>query len=140
MMPRICFDQGRINWCVGRKPHVSIGHRRPQCCRPHAFPLVRVHPDTGERALLLGHFVRRILGVSVSDSRYLFDLFQSHVTRLENTVRWHWAPGDIVMWDNRATQHYAIDDYADLPRKMHRVTVSGGRAVSVTGEHSHARS
>jgi alkyl sulfatase len=101
-------------------------------------PLVRVHPETGERALLLGHFVRRILGVSVSDSRYLFDLFQAHVTRLENTVRWHWAPGDIAMWDNRATQHYAIDDYADLPRKMHRVTVSGGLTVSVTGEHSRA--
>jgi alkyl sulfatase len=101
-------------------------------------PLVRVHPETGERTLLLGHFVRRILGVSVSDSRYLFDLFQAHVTRLENTVRWHWAPGDIAMWDNRATQHYAIDDYADLPRKMHRVTISGGLAVSATGEHSRA--
>jgi alpha-ketoglutarate-dependent sulfate ester dioxygenase len=76
--------------------------------------------------------------VSVSDSRYLFDLFQAHVTRLENTVRWHWAPGDIAMWDNRATQHYAIDDYADLPRKMHRVTISGALAVSATGEHSRA--
>jgi taurine dioxygenase len=42
------------------------------------------------------------------------------------------------MWDNRATQHYAIDDYADLPRKMHRVTVSGSLVVSVTGEHSRA--
>jgi taurine dioxygenase len=68
----------------------------------------------------------------------LFDLLQAHVTRLENTVRWHWAPGDIAMWDNRATQHYAIDDYADLPRKMHRVTVSGGLVVSVAGEHSRA--
>jgi alpha-ketoglutarate-dependent sulfate ester dioxygenase len=101
-------------------------------------PLVRVHPETGERSLLLGHFVRRLLGVSASDSRYLFDLFQAHVTRLENTVRWHWAPGDLAMWDNRATQHYAIDDYADLPRKMHRVTISGGAAVSVAGERSRA--
>ncbi|HET6191325.1 MAG TPA: TauD/TfdA family dioxygenase, partial [Trebonia sp.] len=82
-------------------------------------PVVRVHPETGERSLLLGQFVRRLLDVSASDSRYLFDLFQQHVTRLENTVRWRWAPGDLAMWDNRATQHYAIDDYADLPRTMH---------------------
>ena len=101
-------------------------------------PVVRVHPETGERSLLLGQFVRRILGVSASDSRYLFDLFQQHVTRLENTVRWRWAPGDVAMWDNRGTQHYAIDDYAGLPRRMHRVTVAGDLAVSVSGETSRA--
>jgi alpha-ketoglutarate-dependent sulfate ester dioxygenase len=60
------------------------------------------------------------------------------VTRLENTVRWHWSPGDVAMWDNRASQHYAIDDYGDLPRKMHRITIAGDRAVSVTGETSRA--
>jgi taurine dioxygenase len=101
-------------------------------------PVVRVHPETGERSLLLGQFVRRLLGVSASDSRYLFDLFQQHVTRLENTVRWRWAPGDLAMWDNRATQHYAIDDYADLPRTMHRVTVAGDLAVGVDGSVSRA--
>ncbi|MGH3214930.1 MAG: TauD/TfdA dioxygenase family protein [Trebonia sp.] len=101
-------------------------------------PVVRVHPETGERSLLLGQFVRRLLGVSASDSRDLFDLFQQHVTRLENTVRWRWAPGDLAMWDNRATQHYAIDDYADLPRTMHRVTVAGDLAVGVDGSASRA--
>jgi alkyl sulfatase len=101
-------------------------------------PVVRVHPETGERSLLLGQFVRRILGVSAADSRYLFDLFQQHVTRLENTVRWRWTPGDLAVWDNRATQHYAIDDYGDLPRRMHRVTVSGDLAVGVDGEVSRA--
>lgn len=60
-------------------------------------PVVRVHPETGERALLLGQFVKRILGVSGSDSRYLLELFQRHVTRLENTVRWRWAPGDVAV-------------------------------------------
>jgi alkyl sulfatase len=101
-------------------------------------PVVRVHPETGERSLLLGQFVRRLLGVSASDSRYLFDLFQQHVTRLENTVRWRWAPGDLAMWDNRATQHYAIDDYADLPRTMHRATVAGDLAAGVDGSVSRA--
>ena len=96
-------------------------------------PVVRVHPETGERTLLLGQFVQEILGVSGSDSRYLFDLFQRHVTRLENTVRWHWTPGDVAIWDNRATQHYAIDDYGDLPRRMHRITVAGDIPVGVDG-------
>jgi alpha-ketoglutarate-dependent sulfate ester dioxygenase len=102
-------------------------------------PVVRIHPETGERALLLGQFVRQILGVSPSDSRSLFELFQRHVTRLENTVRWHWTPGDLAIWDNRGTQHYAIDDYGDLPRRMHRVTVAGVVPVSVDGRHSVAR-
>ena len=103
-------------------------------------PVVRVHPETGERALLLGQFVRNILGVSAADSRHLFDLFQRHVTRLENTVRWRWSPGDLAIWDNRATQHYAIDDYGDLPRRMHRVTVAGDVPVGVDGRRSVARS
>ncbi len=101
-------------------------------------PVVRVHPETGERSLLLGQFVRHILGVSASDSRYLFELFQRHVTRLENTVRWRWAPGDLAIWDNRVTQHYAIDDYGDLPRQMHRITVAGEVPVGVDGRPSAA--
>jgi alpha-ketoglutarate-dependent sulfate ester dioxygenase len=101
-------------------------------------PVVRVHPETGERSLLLGQFVKRILGVTPTDSQHLFALFQQHVTRLENTVRWHWAPGDLAIWDNRATQHYAIDDYADLPRVMHRVTISGDLAVATDGRTSRA--
>jgi alpha-ketoglutarate-dependent sulfate ester dioxygenase len=83
---------------------------------------VHVHPETGERHLLLGHFVKRIAGLNRSDSDHLFALLQSHVTRLENTVRWHWAAGDVALWDNRATQHYALDDYGDARRVMHRVT------------------
>jgi taurine dioxygenase len=102
-------------------------------------PVVRVHPVTGERTLLLGQFARQILGVSAADSRYLFDMLQRHITRLENTVRWRWAPGDLAVWDNRATQHYAIDDYGDLPRRMHRVTVAGEVPVSVDGRLSVAR-
>src|SRR5487761_1125446 len=102
-------------------------------------PVVRVRPVTGERALLLGQFVRHILGVLSADARYLFELFQRHVTRLENTVRWQWAPGDLAVWDNRATQHYAIDDYGDLPRRMHRVTVAGDVPVSTDGRRSVAR-
>jgi Taurine catabolism dioxygenase TauD, TfdA family len=51
-------------------------------------------------------------------------------------VRWRWAPGDLAIWDNRATQHYAIDDYGDLPRRMHRITVAGDVPVGVGGRLS----
>lgn len=102
-------------------------------------PVVRVHPETGERSLLLGHFVQRFLGLPRSDSDHLFELFQSHVTRLENTVRWRWAPGDVAIWDNRATQHYAVDDYGDLGREVRRVTVGGETPVGVDGDRSVAR-
>lgn len=99
-------------------------------------PLVRVHPETGERSLILGHFVKRFVGVGSADSRHLFDIFQSHIVRHENTVRWRWAPGDVAMWDNRATQHRAVDDYGDQPRIVGRVTLRGEVPVSVDARSS----
>lgn len=104
-----------------------------------AHPVVRVHPETGRRALLLGGFAQRILGLSSADSNDLLQLFSRHVQRLENTVRWHWAPGDVVIWDNRSTQHYAVADYDGQPRQVRRVTVAGDVPVSVEGRRSTAR-
>src|SRR5205807_7820345 len=76
-------------------------------------PVVRVHPETGERALLLGHFVKKLVGLSGTESQAVFQLLQARVTQLENTVRWAWKPGDVAIWDNRATQHYGAADYDD---------------------------
>jgi len=101
-------------------------------------PLVHVHPETGERSLILGHFVRKILGVDSEDSAHLFAIFQKHATRLENIVRWRWTPGDVAIWDNRATQHRAIDDN-DEPRVVRRVSLVGERPISVDGRRSIAR-
>lgn len=102
-------------------------------------PVVRVHPETGERALLLGAFVKHLVGFPSADSMTLFQLLQNRITTLENTVRWQWAPGDVAMWDNRATQHYALADYDDQPRRMRRVTVAGDVPVSVDGVRSTMR-
>jgi alpha-ketoglutarate-dependent taurine dioxygenase len=102
-------------------------------------PVVRIHPETGERALVLGHFIKRFVGLSTTDSNDLFGLFQRHVTRLENTVRWNWRPGDIAIWDNRSTQHYAVDDYDDHPRLLHRITLAGDVPNSVDGRSSIVR-
>ena len=99
-------------------------------------PVVRVHPVSGEKHLLLGHFVKRIKGYSKADSDHLFNLLQSHVTRLENTVRWRWQAGDVAIWDNRATQHYAVDDYGTQGRVVRRVTLQGDVPVGVQGQRS----
>jgi taurine dioxygenase len=102
-------------------------------------PLVRVHPDTGERTLVLGHFVKRFVGLSSHDSQRLFEIYQNHIVRLEHTVRWRWQEGDVAIWDNRATQHYAIADFGEQARVMRRVTVHGDVPVSVDGRRSIAR-
>jgi alpha-ketoglutarate-dependent sulfate ester dioxygenase len=102
-------------------------------------PVVRIHPETGQPTLLLGHFVRSFSGLSTQDSADLFALLQRHVTRLENTVRWTWRDGDIAIWDNRATQHYAVADYDDRPRLLHRVTIAGDLPVGINGDSSVVR-
>jgi taurine dioxygenase len=99
-------------------------------------PVVRVHPETGERTLVLGHFVRKIIGLNASDSAHVIAMLQDHITRPENTVRWRWRAGDVAMWDNRATQHRAIDDYGDQPRIVRRVTIDGDVPQSVDGRRS----
>jgi alpha-ketoglutarate-dependent sulfate ester dioxygenase len=102
-------------------------------------PVVQVHPLTGERAIILGYFVRKLLGVSSADSGHLFAMLQDHVTRLENTVRWRWQAGDVVIWDNRVTQHKAIDDYGNQPRIVRRVTIDGPVSVGIDGRHGKRR-
>lgn len=99
-------------------------------------PVVRVHPETGERSLLLGNFVQRIQGLTGRDSRVLQDLFQAHIESPENTVRRQWRTGDVAIWDNRATQHYGVDDSDDHERTLRRVTVDGDVPVGPDGEPS----
>ena len=99
-------------------------------------PVVRVHPETGERTLLLGDFVRGFVGLDSYESTVLFELLQRRITMPENTIRWTWEPGDVAIWDNRATQHRAIDDYDGQHRLMHRVTLMGDVPVDVHGQRS----
>ena len=99
-------------------------------------PVVRVHPETGERSLVLGHFVKQFSGLNGRESAVLFNLLQNRVTKLENTIRWTWQPGDVAVWDNRATQHYAVADFGTEPREMRRITVAGDVPVSITGQPS----
>ena len=99
-------------------------------------PAVRIHSDTRERSLLLGNSMKRFVGFSRTETEILYDLLQRYVTRHDNVVRWRWQQGDVVVWDNRATQHMAINDYGDQLRIMQRVTVRGDEAESIDGERT----
>ncbi|KKD38826.1 TauD/TfdA dioxygenase family protein [Limnoraphis robusta] len=99
-------------------------------------PVVRVIPESGERSLFIGAFVRQFRELSVDESRQILKMLQSYIMRPENTVRWRWEPGDIAFWDNRVTQHYGIDDFGSQPRRVQRVTIAGNLPVSIEGIES----
>lgn len=107
-------------------------------CFETQHPVVQVHPETGQRALLLGGFARRIVGLSPRDSAALLRVFHGHVDRPENVVRWRWRVGDVAFWDNRTTQHRAIADFGRSPRRLHRVTIAGEVPVGVDGRSGRA--
>lgn len=98
-------------------------------------PMVRVLPATEERAIVLGHFFKSFVGLNQSESTHLYAIFQEHLTRPENSVRWNWSVGDVAILDNRATQHYALDDYTHR-RIMRRVTLAGEVPISIDGRYS----
>ncbi len=102
-------------------------------------PVVHVHPETGERSLILGSWMQRFVGLNKADSAKIFEILQSYVSMPENTVRWHWRLGDVAMWDNRATQHRAVPDYGDGPRVLRRATVLGSVPVAIDGTPSRRR-
>ncbi len=101
-------------------------------------PVVRVHPESGERALLVGHFVKKFVGLSGPDSQRLLAILQEHVTKPENTVRWRWRANDVAIWDNRSTQHRAIADFGLQRRTLRRATIAGDVPIAIDGSRSRA--
>ncbi|MDX2547401.1 TauD/TfdA dioxygenase family protein [Streptomyces sp. WI04-05B] len=104
-------------------------------------PLVRVHPETGERVLFVnGYYLEQIVDVSRAESRLLLEMLLEQATGPEYTVRFRWEPGSVAFWDNRATIHLAPSDNAHLghPRVMHRVMLTGDIPVGVDGRPSEA--
>jgi taurine dioxygenase len=99
-------------------------------------PVVRVHPVSGQRSLLLGHFIKQFVGLSQADSARLFNVLQDHITRPENVVRWRWRAGDVAFWDNQSTQHRAIADFGLQRRTLRRATINGDVPVGIDGQRS----
>jgi taurine dioxygenase len=116
----------------------SIGQLLASTPYETEHPVVRVHPESGERTLLVGQFLQRFVGLNSADSQRLFAILQDHITKPENTVRWRWQAGDVAIWDNRATQHRAIADFGVQRRHMRRATIRGEVPVGIDGKPSRA--
>ena len=88
-------------------------------------PLVRTHPETGRKVLYIGGHVQHFEDMTEEESRPLIDFLMQHSRRPEFTCRFRWETGSLAFWDNRCTQHFAINDYPAETRIMHRITVCG---------------
>ena len=102
-------------------------------------PLVRVHPETGERILFVSPaFLKSIVGLSRRESQVLIEFLWEHSVRPEFVARFRWGPGDVAIWDNRATAHLAPEDIfdTDFDRQLYRVTLAGDVPVGVDGAQS----
>jgi taurine dioxygenase len=96
-------------------------------------PLVRVHPDTGRRALYLcGQFVTGIIGLRPDESDALLALLRQGVHDPNVQVRWRWQQHDLVVWDERCTNHRAVSDHWPDHRLVRRCTVGGATPIGVT--------
>lgn len=93
---------------------------------PLSHPVIRTHPVSGRKSLFVNDgFTTRINELSDTESEAILKLLFAHATRPEFTIRWRWQENDVAFWDNRVTQHYAVDDYRPQRRVMHRATILG---------------
>ncbi|OXS20652.1 taurine dioxygenase [Pseudomonas fluorescens] len=93
---------------------------------PLSHPVVRTHPVSGRKSLFVSEgFTTRINELEAVESEVILKLLFAHATRPEFTLRWRWQAHDVAFWDNRVTQHYAVDDYRPQRRVMHRATILG---------------
>jgi taurine dioxygenase len=112
----------------GTRKHIGEEHAEEQrkLNPPVAQPVVRVHPETGRKALYLGDKVKRFDGMTEDESRPLIEYLNEHATRFEFIYRHQWRKNDIVAWDNRCTMHLALGDFDETQRRhMERTTVLG---------------
>lgn len=102
-------------WEAARKKNPPLSH-----------PVIRTHPVSGRRSLFINEgFTTKINELSETESEAILKLLFAHATRPEFTIRWRWQENDVAFWDNRVTQHFAVDDYRPARRVMHRATVLG---------------
>ena len=111
---------------------ITISRGNPEADQERPHPLVRRHQPTGRPALFVNPiYTTRIADMTEAESRPLLDFLYAHATRPEFCCRWHWQPGDVAFWDNRATLHYAINDYDGQRRLLYRTAIAGEVPVGV---------
>lgn len=107
---------------------------------PVEHPVIRIHPETNKRAIFVNEgFTTEVCGLEIEESAALLRFLFQHLSKPEFSVRWTWREGDVAFWDNRATQHYAVDDYRPHRRIMHRATILGDRPFgpAITQQQKH---
>jgi taurine dioxygenase len=90
-----------------------------------AHPIVRTHPETGRRALYISSHTQTLHGFKDVEARPIIDFLRAHAVEPEFTCRFRWGGGSLAIWDNRCTQHRALNDYPGKRRRMHRITIAG---------------
>jgi len=90
-----------------------------------AHPLVRTHPETGRKALYISNHTQTLDGFKNAEARPIIDYLRAHAVEPEFTCRFRWQVGSMAIWDNRCTQHRALNDYPGKRRRMHRITIAG---------------
>ena len=90
-------------------------------------PVVITHPESGRKALYVNPgFTLGFEGWTDDESQPLLEYLYRHAVKHEFTCRFQWQKGSLAFWDNRATWHYAVNDYQGELRLMHRITLDGG--------------
>lgn len=117
-------QQGIVANASGAEKHAKALAEHP----PVLHPVVRTHPETGEDGLFVNFgFTERIKGLRRKESDAILGMLFEHVTKPEFQVRWRWSDNAVAFWDNRVTQHYAVNDYLPARRIMNRATILGER-------------
>lgn len=95
-------------------------------------PVVILHPESGRKTLYVNpaHTIQ-FEGWGYAESRVLLDYLYAHVDQPQFTCKFNWLPGSVVLWDNRATWHFAQNDYQGQSRLMHRITLAGSKLAGV---------
>ena len=116
-------DQSAYRQSAGRKAAAT---------REVRHPVVRRHPESGRLGLFVNPaFTRRFDGMTAAESQPLLEFLYRHMTDPQFVVRVRWTEGALVLWDNRCTQHFALNDYHGQRREMHRLMVKGDRPMGV---------
>lgn len=123
---RCVNSSAKVDTSRTREDRIAEAGRSERRVYEAEHPAVRLHPETGRRALFMNaaHTVR-FAGMTEEESAPLLQYLHAHQRKEEFTCRVRWAPGTLALWDNRSTQHYPINDYHGLRRVMHRITLAG---------------
>jgi taurine dioxygenase len=90
-----------------------------------SHPIVRTHPETGRKTIYISNHTQTLMGFKPAEARPILDFLRVHAVEPEHTCRFRWEVDSLAIWDNRCTQHRALNDYPGKRRRMHRITIAG---------------